>query len=56
MPRKDFLGKIKYVLEDPKINPDAGKEGYKKLYGYRRKQLTIKGKPLKLEAYSGKKI
>lgn len=56
MPRKDFLSKIKFVLEDPIVNPDAGKKGYDKIYGYRRKQLTVKGKPLKMEAYSGKKI
>ena len=54
MPRSDFLKKINYVLDDAKINPSAGKDNYKKVLGYRRKQL--KGKLPNLNAYQGKKI
>ena len=54
MPRSDFLKKINYVLEDPKVNPSSKKDNYKKVYGYRRKQIT--GKLPNLKAYSGKKI
>ena len=54
MPRSDFLKKINFVLDDSKVNPSAGKDNYKKVYGYRRKQLA--GKLPNLKAYTGKKI
>lgn len=57
MPRKEFLGKIKFVLEDPIVNPCSYKKGFDKIYGYRRKQVDPKPKKvLNLDAYKGQKI